>query len=165
MKKSFLILALLGSMTSLADADSYLYWMIDTSSSYSYAKIRDQTTPNTYLTIYNDLGVTAVPDGTQVAKTYVDDAAAWGEGFYVPVDSVNGTPATFIVELFNSDNKFVSQSVLSYNSDYVYGGGMGLPPSSAMTFSSFAIPEPSSGLLMLVGCAVLGLRRRKQKNA
>jgi len=162
MKKSFLILALLGSMTSLAATDSYLYWMIDTSQSYNYAMIRDQTTPDTYLTIYNE---NLASIGDRVSKSDVVDAAAWGEGFYVPVDSVAGTPATFIVELFNSDDKFVSQSVLSYNSEYLYGGGMGLPPASAMTFSSFAIPEPSSGLLMLVGCAVLGLRRRKQKNA
>lgn len=168
MKKALLLVSLLGSMVALADADSYLYWMITTSDDYAYAKIRAANDPDTqtsnYLNIYN-VGLGSI--GESITKGQVADEAAYGDGLYAGmVDSAN-LPASFIVELFNAQDKFISQSVISSSAvaDYLYRGGTGIPPSSFVAASSFAIPEPSSGLLMLVGCAVLGLRRRRQKNA
>ena len=168
MKKALLLVSLLGSMVALADADSYLYWMITSNDSFEYAKIRAANNPDNdtdnYLTIYN-AGLTALtPDSTKATYEQVSDAAAYGVGLYAAFDS-SSLPASFIVELYNAEGNFISQSVISSYQDYIYGGGMGVPPSAFAEASSFAIPEPSSGLLMLVGCAVLGLRRRRQKNA
>ena len=173
MKKALLLASLLGSMVALADADSYLYWMITTSDSYEYARIRAAANPDTatenYLTIYN-VGLGQISDAdakNRVTQGQVAGEAAFGDGLYAGmIDSAN-LPASFIVELYNAQDKFISQSVISSSAvaNYLYRGGIGVPPSSYISVSSFAIPEPSSGLLMLVGCAVLGLRRRKQKNA
>ena len=165
MKKALFIVALIGSMVASADTDSYLYWMVGESApSYTTAKIRDISGEDAYLTSYY------APNGEEIGESVtsdiVTDQAAWGDGLYAAVDS-SSLPQTFIVELFNGDT-FVGQSTLSQADalQYIYAGGMSVPTATApATFSSFAIPEPSSGLLMLVGCAVLGLRRRKQKNA
>ena len=159
MKKAFLILSLLGSLVASAD-DSYLYWMIDTTADFAYAKIRADGS-DTYLNVY-DGTFTALSESPMVTKADYLDAKDWGDGFYAAVSG--SVPSTFIVELWNAENAYVGFSSVS-SSGHIYSGGMGLPAATAATASSFAIPEPSSGLLMLVGCAVLGLRRRKQKNA
>jgi len=162
MKKLFLVVSLLGAMVASAD-DSYLYWMVDTTmAATDYAKIRTESS-SSYLNIYNE-GFGS--EGTQVSGTTVAGAAAWGEGFYADISDVQ-LGNTFIVELFNEGGTFLGQSVMSIaaNSGAIYKGGMGLPSTSAATFSSFSIPEPNSALLMLVGCAMLGLRRRKLQAA
>lgn len=167
MKKALFVVALIGSMVASADTDSYLYWMVgDGAPAYTTAKIRDISGADAYLTSYYSPGGTVIgTDGTVVPKSVVDAQATWGDGMYAAVDS-NNLPQTFIVELWNGDS-FAGQSTMSQSAamQYIYGGGMSMPSLSPATFSSFSIPEPSSGLLMLVGCAVLGLRRRRQKNA
>ena len=167
MKKALLVVALIGSMVASADTDSYLYWMVSASApSYSYAKIRYLTPTDGYLTSYAAPDPTAYSFGSQVSSSDIaDQRDTWNDGLYAAVDS-SKLPTTFIVELWNSSG-FVGQQAISSESlaSYIYSGGMSLPPSTPALFSSFSIPEPSSGLLMLVGCALLGLRRRKQKNA
>ena len=171
MKKALLLASLLGSMVASAAVDSYLYWMITTSDSYEYARIRAANNPDTvidnYLTIYN-VGLGQISDANnRVTRGQVADEAGFGDGLYAGMIDSASLPASFIVELYNAQDKFISQSVISSSAvaDYLYRGGTGIPPSAFISVSSFAIPEPSSGLLMLVGCAVLGLRRRRQKNA
>ena len=165
MKNIICGLVLLGAVSAFAD-DSYLYWMVgDGAPDYAYARVRDQN--GTYLNIYDsgfDYQYTeATGDKSGVSKGTVNDFKSYGEGFYAQLGS---SSSSFFVELYNSSDKFVAQSgPLAYSLAAIYSGGMATPPSTPSSFSSFAIPEPSSGLLMLVGCAVLGLRRRKQKNA
>ena len=164
MKKALFVVALLGSMVASADTDSYLYWMVGSGApKYTVAMIRYGS--DGYLTSYYAPNAGAASFGTAVAKEDVDLQRDIGDGMYGAVDSAN-LPSTFIVELWNGD-VFAGQSVMSWETaqQYIYAGGMSIPSSSAASFTGFAIPEPSSGLLMLVGCAVLGLRRRRQKNA
>ena len=167
MKKLILSLALLSS--AVVSADSYLYWMVDTSSDYAYARILTPT--DNYLTIYDQGFDYAYNEGKSgvsgVSKSTVTDFANNDEGFFASLNGIDVASSTFIIELYNDSGKFISQSTLSGSAaaQYVYKGGTSAVPATAWSASSFAIPEPSSGLLMLVGCAVLGLRRRKQKNA
>ena len=168
MKNIICGLVLLGAVSAFAD-DSYLYWMVgDGAPEYAYARVRDQT--GTYLNIYDsgfDSQYTEATGGKSgVSKETVTDFKDYGEGFYALLGPGTSSSSSFIVELYNSSDKFVGQSSpIAYSLAEIYSGGMGTPPSMPSSFGSFAIPEPSSGLLMLVGCAVLGLRRRKQKNA
>lgn len=169
MKNIICGLVLLGAVSAFAD-DSYLYWMVgnDAPSDYAYARVRDQD--GTYLNIYDsgfDYQYTEAPGNESgVSKGTVNDFKDYGEGFYAQLASGTSSSSSFIVELYNSSDNFVGQSgPLAYSLAAIYSGGMSTPPSTPSSFGSFAIPEPSSGLLMLVGCAVLGLRRRKQKNA
>ena len=166
MKKALFVVALLGSMVASADTDSYLYWMVGSGApEYTVAKIRYGSDPDGYLTSYYAPNAGAASLGTEVAVADVNLQRDLGDGMYAGVANTY-LPSSFIVELYNS-GAFVGQSEMSWETaqQYLYGGGMGVPVASAASFSGFAIPEPSSGLLMLVGCAVLGLRRRKQKNA
>ncbi len=163
MKKALFFVALLGGMVASAE-DSYLYWMVDDSApTYTKAAIR-YTDSESYLMNYYEPGGTAI--GTDVSKSVIDAQADWGDGLYAGVAS-SDLPKSFVVELWNGD-AYVGQSVIDWSvaQNYIYGGGMGTPVAATMPFTSgFAIPEPSSGLLMLIGCAMLGLRRRRQKVA
>ena len=162
MKKALFVAALIGSMVASADTDSYLYWMIGSGApSYKYAKVRAIDNTTTWLNNYYDFGTDSI--GTEVSDTVIASQAAWDDGIWAGVDS-SALPSSIVIELYN-DSGFVAQSVLSGLDGYIYKGGTGTPVSTPAMATSFAIPEPSSGLLMLVGFAVLGLRRRRQKNA
>lgn len=168
MKKAFLAMAILGAMAASA-ADSYLYWMVgDDAPSYSYARVRDlaDSSESGYLTLY-DSGYQALSGGTKADKTTITEAQEWGDSLLAGLLSTDLTKS-YIVELYNERGNFVAQSSAITGSalaNYIASGSMAPAMGGAWAASSFAIPEPSSGLLMLVGCAVLGLRRRKQKNA
>ena len=164
MKKALCVVVLLGAMAASAE-DSYLYWMVGSDAGdYSYARIRDDS--GNYLSIYDsgfDSEYVDVGDKSSISKANVDDLRTYNEGLYAAL--ATSPVSSFVVELYNADNKFVSQAVLPYSEGSIYTGGIAAPAASWATFQSFAVPEPSSGLLMLIGCAMLGLRRRRQKVA
>lgn len=169
MKKSLLLATILGATGAFA-ADSYLYWMIDTSSAndftYSYVRIKDASTDK-YLTIYDSAFDYAYTDGSGdgVAKTYIKMADDMNSGFYASLADIDPASASFIVELYSSSDKFLARNFSASTGEiagYIYSGGIAPMPVSPWMAGSFDIPEPSSGLLVLVGCALLGLRRRRQ---
>ena len=114
----------------------------------------DTTTPNSVLQ-YNEIGGGSTDPG---------DVSVCG--FWASLSSQTGwkNGYSFVVELFN-DSTWVGQSAeLSYN-DAVTEGlisfGKMTPPPIPWAAATFAVPEPNSALLMLLGCAVLALRRRR----
>jgi len=173
MKKTFLLAALLG-VTGAFAADSYLYWMINTADSdagkYNYNTVRISADGgSSYLTIY-DAGFGSpyeVGGAGGITKSQALDAADWGDGFYASLAGVDVASASFVVELYN-DSTFLARNYTASSGEiagFIYSGGIsGTSPLVPWTAGSFDIPEPSSGLLLLVGCAVLGLRRRRQAN-
>lgn len=174
MKNKSILLAVLVGSAGVVSADSYLYWMIDTANAgndYAYARIRDVNTSgdDSYLAIYDGAWGAEYNDGvggvSGAAKTYIDMAGGTGEGFFASLAGINTSTASFIVELYNSEGTFLAQSFNngSYGnlSAYIYSGGISAPPATPWIATSFDIPEPSSGLLMLLGMAGLALRRRK----
>ena len=176
MKKSIFLAVLLAAIGASA-SDSYLYWMVTTTGTkgadsfdYNYARIKavDGGT-ETYLSIYEaDFDQPLEVGGVSgVSKSTVDDYAGFGSsaGFYASLAGINLSTASFIVELYNDDGKFLAQSFNdgSYGtvSGMIYNGGISIPPAMPWKAGSFDIPEPSSGLLMLLGMAGLALRRKK----
>ena len=164
MKKALFVVVFLGAMVASAD-DSYLYWMVgDDAPSYSYARVKDTATGD-YLTLWDEWLDSSY--GTQVSKSVVDAARNDGEAFYASLNGITKEGSSWVVELYEAGktDPIDSSQPLPYSSAYVNngiaGGGSSLPAMG----TSFATPEPNSALLMLVGCAMLGLRRRKQKKA
>lgn len=176
MKKILMILGVLAmSVGAFAAEDSYLYWMVgDTTKpgsttekyAYDYAKVSYVASDNStgYLNLYyqNDSGSLVGASG--IFSSMVQDYAGTGLGFYAKF-AENVTYSSFVVELFNDANVFVAQSqALSYGSaqDYIALNGIGSPAKMVWVAPSYAVPEPNSALMLLLGSAVLALRRRKQ---
>ena len=170
MKKVLLVLSVFWVASAIAE-ESWLYWMVGDTGSYSYdtVKVRDVSGnlgEGGYLTLYYD------SSSPVSGRTYVNDttgditAMSYGAGLYALLAS-DPSSSSFVIELWN-DSSFVAQSSeLSMSSglaDYiVHNNSITLP--KAWVGASFAIPEPNSAMLLLLGCAALGLRRRRQSKA
>ena len=170
MKKVLLVLSMFWVASAIAE-DSWLYWMVGDTGSYTYdtVKVRDVTGNlgnNGYLTLYYDSS-SKVPGETYVDNTSGDiTAMSYGAGLYALLAS-NPSSSSFVIELWN-DSSFVAQSgELSMSNGLanyiVHNNSMTLP--TAWVGSSYAIPEPNSAMLLLLGCAALGLRRRRHLKA
>lgn len=161
MKKLILLAALLDAVATFAE-DSYLYWMVGEGapSNYAYAKVRDTTGEDNYLTIYDEY-MNEVGDSVTIEK--VADATSWGEAFYASLADIDTASSSWIIELYNEQNTKIDESSPQYyTSIYTPPTSVALQPQFGQ---SYATPEPTSGMLVLVGCAMLGLRRRKLKGA
>lgn len=165
--KSIAVAAAMVFATSVY-ADSYLYWMLedtatgDFSGEWDYAKIKAvKTSPSydpyaagTYLCYGDDTGA----DAQKYEKNVGDDIYE----MYSKVGSeyLNGDYG-FVIELYDSENGWLGQSgVTAFNAANIVDS---LNPASEATFGDFtAVPEPTGGLLALLGMAALALRRRQK---
>lgn len=161
MKKIIALIALLGAASAFADTfgtDSYLYWMIDSGyNNWEVAKAHVVGT-DTYLNIGYE-GV--VPTGAEFSSSGYDrDFNLWAS--LADVD----TTKSIVIELYNDDVCFAESEALSLSSaaQYIALNRMSLVD-SAWTATGFHIPEPNSAMLMLVGAALLGLKRKRVKKA
>ncbi len=83
----------------------------------------------------------------------------------------NPNTLSFYVEILSGEYRGKRTDTMSYAalSDYILKGGGGIPSSSfvAEGFGSgsttYNVPEPTSGLLFLIGGMLLGLKRRRQQ--
>lgn len=172
MKKTLMMLSVLAMAFGAFAEDSYLFWMVgDTSKpdsttekwDYSYAKVAyiDSSDNKGYLNLYYGDGAEMSGGATySVVQAYQDT----GMGFYAKF-AENVTYSSFIVELFNDSNAFVAQSqALTYSdaASYVAMNGIGAPANMVWAATSYNVPEPNSALMLLLGSAILALRRRKQ---
>ena len=165
----------LGAMF-VAQADPLLYWMVDQGSGdaieFSVARVKyinssDDSTG--YLTLVDENGGTSqgiLASGGSLPGT--STAATWAD-----LAGMTGSEYTFLVELLASDGHggltAVGGSEAKSYSDLVTAGSIapnalniGTVDLTAWTGTSYAIPEPSGALLMLVGGSLLALRRRRK---
>lgn len=169
MKKLLFLAAFLTTSCAFADQDLYLYWMVgegstlealdgskstlDTSGYYAKVKVDGA---GGYLNIY------ANPGGTAYTAAPIDfsDATPFFAGKY------EGSCQYFIVELYNdagcASDSWVGQATLAYNPQNITGGGMSVATPGVVNYFT-AAPEPTSGMLLLLGVAGLALRRKNRK--
>lgn len=167
MKKTIAIIVCLLSFGAFAD--SYLYWMVgdsatvgdkslsDAGASFARVAMADASGENVgYLNLYDSSGVTGLG---QFSAVPMEGAAFAG------LDSAY----SYYIELVNDQGTFVGRSEL-YGSDqlanYIGEFGTGTPADGAWNVTSFTsspIPEPNSAMLVLLGMAALGLRRKQKK--
>lgn len=181
MKKVLMFAMMLGAVSVFA-ADSYLYWLVP-----------DQVTPTggsalngdytakviantgawawntegdggagTYLNLYN--GVGEALGGTTATVAF--GAEADNGTFFANALGSMGDSYTYYIELWNDSTLVAISDGLTYSAAGLGAlAGLGTPGTlwQGMNFAAAPIPEPNSGLLMLIGCALLGLRRKQKK--
>lgn len=163
MKKS--TLAMIAVVVSFVVQADVLYWMV----SDDYAATASENDTSTFATLY-------AVDGNNT-KTPLDSRSGgdvWNAYQYDPAIAFhyngieNYSTYSFFIEL--ASNSYKTDTV-TYQalSNYILKGGSGLPSSTFDSAgfgggtTSYNVPEPTSGLLFLVGGMLLGLKRRRQQ--
>lgn len=147
------------------DGDSLLYWMIGDNpyiyggGSVSDYSVRVGVSGGTYLNLYGEPGYS--PAGTSA-----DASSAQWMGLYAGVGELDSSAAIF-VELYNGEGGqyggIANIGTVGSLASYITAGSGMADPIDPKVISSFVIPEPTSGLLMLLGVAALSLRRKVKK--
>lgn len=170
-KRLGLLFALLVAVVS-SRAD-LLYWQLEQDPSdsssvlFNYAVIKDSDSGQ-ILTLKSEDGVAqaafASKDGLSDGySTYYVEGKG---GYWAELPSAYGSKSGFLVELYDSAGNPVGYtdsvfaSVLA-DAKAIGKSGESLPSTPFSGWTVHAVPEPTSGLLTLLGIAALALRRRK----
>ena len=161
------VVAAVGLITSAVSAGT-LYWQItsDTGVDFSIARlvVTDGST-TTYLPGSDGIFASDFDDDTgtgtylTMQQTDISSYTADTYSFYVEMVNYATNPETTTPGATYSYQQLLSAGYVSLNADDVTAVTM----AAAAGNMGSAIPEPSSGLLLLVGGAMLALRRRRQK--
>lgn len=174
MKKSIFTIALMASLLAGAsDTDSYLYWMVNVDEgtwTYPYkVQVRGMTGADgdqgSLLSLYYGDGTLAESDGGKsigmdFLKNYENIP---GAGFYALL-STPGAYTSYVIELWSGSNDLVGSRTFAdvEIASYIARSGISAPLAGPlMVPMALQVPEPTSGLLLLLGVAGLALRRRK----
>ena len=165
MKKSIVAVAVF-AVALLAQAD-VLYWMVSD-------EIAETATgsASTFATLY----AVSAADSSKTeldsrSESQVYTAYDVGSAFQYSGIENYSSGYSFLVEILSGDYSGQSYSVDTYDAlkNYIVGSGSSLQPSSFAPegfgggTSTYNVPEPTSGLLFLVGGMLLGLKRRRQQ--
>jgi len=176
MKKIISILAV--GFALLANAD-YIYWMVDnpaTGNDISGSPVDGGFNWSTaVLSIQNDgrlvSGITATSfDGATATLSSTAAATLASYDAYATANIGTGySGKNFLIELFADNGSWMAgYSVSAADSaiaKYIFSeNSMSTMPAQGFGQGvTYAVPEPTSGLLFLVGGMLLGLKRRRQK--
>jgi len=171
MKKIFAILTLMVAFAVNAD---YLYWMVGTPdpasrpnfggtdvtfTDWTYAKLvlsENASQDNSYST---ENAIAVMTSGTAAFLKEMDAYA------YADIGNAGAySGKTFLIELYASDESYLgfASAAASNLSSYIFEmGGMSATVGAGWMATSFHVPEPTSGMLFLLGGMLLGLRRRR----
>ncbi len=160
-KVIFVITACLG----LAASADYMYWMVEPDVGGTDVSGASTTFnwDTAYLTYEGYTG-----GGKGIASLSVDDAELYNAiGSYAMADiGSDYSGRSYFIELYSGDTWLAASSPVSASalSQYIFGdNSMSAMPATAfgMAQATYAVPEPTSGLLFLVGGMLLGLKRRR----
>ena len=188
MKKLFLMVCAVSALTASAAEDSYLYWMVadeitvldaqGVAVDFSWDKVTAKVVAYDSSTWPGDRSVRPLslygqnqgtgaldPVSGNAVKLTGDNSA-----YYAYIGSCVQAPVwSYFIELYN-DQGFIGRSsegldyATAVSRDYLMGSDLkpGMGTWNVSQFTTVPAPEPNSALLLLIGCAALALRRRKQ---
>lgn len=177
--KKLMILAALACAT-MARAD-YLYWSVnladDSAYSFNYATISAKSAESETSSTLSLYGSSSTePVGTRLYTTSYSEANNWaagtttGGGAFAGFDK-NSNINSFLIELWtdgatqDATATRVGYTSLLYSSlaQYIYSDMATTGASPYVVTDAQIVPEPTSGLLALLGVAALALKRKQQK--
>lgn len=179
--KKILILSIALFCASLSANAAYLYWQVDDYSEpgatwnavsmYVYDKVNQTvlyTEPGKLTIYYEDDGVpSSTVVGASAGDKFYTDVTDYTDtskySYYVEYYNYNGTEASVLP----SSKTKVAGGIISDATPYDSVGSLtDLPGSSWATPATYtAVPEPTSGLMLLFGAAMLGLKRKNRSRA
>ena len=169
MKKALFVLAAMAVFAVKAD---YLYWMVtdNPGTHENYVGTPIDFSGWTDAKLFVDGSSFDNPSSTLVATMTSDDAARLRDNdLYAYANLGSGTynpNSTFMIELWQGGSYlgYASASADSLAQYIVTPETMAPVVSGWMPgASAYAVPEPTSGLLFLIGGMLLGLKRRRQQ--
>lgn len=162
--KKFIVSALMALSCGVlfADTDMYLYWMID-EGEMSAVDLSGYTAKVSTGSGYLDLGYAVGQTSSKALSA--PEVIGWDTLAHITSDP---SSMSFLVELWNGsgdDSKLIYRSEeKSYDDLLPYISSMlgKATPADTYAFKNFyAVPEPTSGLLLLLGIAGLALKRKR----
>lgn len=149
MTKLLSALLIFGTLAVHAD---YLYWMVEVDDNYVKSGTYD--------------AVALMADGSEIERVSWNAISTCDDAGWPVITELTSDAASYYIELLQ-DGKVVADS-RSYDAVYSLAQlqNMGAihtdsAMSPALGAATFAIPEPTSGLLFLMGGILLGLKRRR----
>ena len=173
MKKLLMAMALAGAAMVASAEDNFLYWMVDVSDSTDYAfnyatiKAKDASgNESDYLWLYGQDNAEKIGQrlyASNAAGTTTGGGAFAGLGNY-------GVNSKFLFELWTDGATADSPNRVGWTGwiDYatiannIFSAGDMSGSSPFKVGSTMLVPEPTGGLLTLLGLAVLALRRKQK---
>lgn len=180
MKKLLTAMALAGAVMVASAEDNFLYWMVDVGDSTDYAfnyatiKAQDESGNSAYLLLYgqdsaNEIGQRLYASNYGENGSY-DPGTTTGGGAFAGLGDYYGAGSKFLFELWTdggaegSPNRVGWTGWIDYSklADSIFAAGKMTGSSPFTVGPTLLVPEPTGGLLTLLGLAVLALRRKQK---
>lgn len=169
MKK--LTLVALSFVAIAAVKADYLYWMVtDDVANGNVAGVdaASSSTANPYAWIVATDGNNTYTLNGQSASA-VANASEWGDYFRADLGDYSGTGYSYYIELYNGYKTAAQEYDTLLDNGYISKPGTIASPASLANGAfgqtagtSYNVPEPTSGLLFVIGGMLLGLKRKRQ---
>lgn len=160
-----LVLAAVVVLTGVAQADA-LYWQVDTQAADAFYKGDDVAFAAVYATSTSESYSYA---NREYVSSITMDSGTKGAPQMADLGSYGSSSYSFFVELYNASGEVLHTGYANtYNqllgSGYISTSKDAFAPTVLASggYNGASVPEPTSGMLLLMGGALLALRRRRQ---